>query len=152
VLTAHERTIYWRTHYVQFKRADGRVPRVELLPMGPNFDLTLRRTQFASADLEKESLRQPKEAKPGKTKNVSKDEFGETMGRIHMERQDFTKLELRKMKALKKRTAAEMEGDAEAGEGGEDGGDHDSDIEAAAAAVVKARAGRAGASKRARTG
>ena len=35
-------------------------------------------------------------------KNVSKDAFGEKVGRIHMEHQDFSKLELRKMKANRK--------------------------------------------------
>jgi ribosome production factor 2 len=150
-ITAHDGLIYWRTFYVGFKRSDGRVPRVMLQPMGPNFDLVLRRTQFASADLEKESLRQPKELKPSKTKNVSQDIFGETMGRVHMERQDFTKLQLRKMKGMRKRKAGDME--AEGGEGGggggEEGGD-DSDVEAAAEAVMRARAGRGGANKRAR--
>ena len=37
-----------------------------------------------------------------KTKNVSSDPFGSTLGKLHMSRQDFTKLQTRKMKGLKR--------------------------------------------------
>lgn len=40
---------------------------------------------------------------PKKVKNVKKDVFGSTHGRIHMERQDYSRLQTRKMKGLKKR-------------------------------------------------
>lgn len=43
------------------------------------------------------SLMQPKVVK-----NVSYDAFGTKMGRVHMQRQDFLKLQTRKRKALKK--------------------------------------------------
>ena len=35
-------------------------------------------------------------------KNISHDAFGTKLGRVHMQRQDFSKLQLRKVKALKK--------------------------------------------------
>lgn len=45
-------------------------------------------------------------------KNVSKeDTTGETMGRIHMERQDFNKLELRKTRAHKAERRASNKGE-----------------------------------------
>ena len=37
-----------------------------------------------------------------KKKNISYDNFGTKLGNIHMERQDFAKLQTRKRKALKK--------------------------------------------------
>ena len=39
---------------------------------------------------------------PKKEKNISKDEMGDTFGRIHLGRQDLDKLQTRKMKGLKK--------------------------------------------------
>ena len=45
-----------------------------------------------------------------KTKNVSFDQFGSKLGRVHMQRQDLSKLQTRKMKGLKRsRTAADEE-------------------------------------------
>ena len=35
-------------------------------------------------------------------KNVSHDVFGSKMGRVHMKRQDFSKLQTRKIKGLKR--------------------------------------------------
>lgn len=35
-------------------------------------------------------------------KNVSFDAFGSKMGRVHMQRQDFSKLQTRKLKGLKR--------------------------------------------------
>ena len=43
---------------------------------------------------------------PKKKKNVSYDAFGTKEGRIHMQKQDLSKLQLRKMKGLK-RTSSE---------------------------------------------
>ena len=68
----------------------------------------------------------------GKTKNVETNLFGETLGRLHMERQDFSKLAQRKGKAVKadrKRKA----GDALEDDGGAGG-------EEAAAAASRAAA------------
>lgn len=42
---------------------------------------------------------------PKKKKNISHDVFGTTYGRIHMQKQDLSKLQTRKMKGLKKRPA-----------------------------------------------
>jgi hypothetical protein len=58
--------------------------------------------------------------KTKKVKNVSHDEFGATLGRIHMEKQDFDKLELRKTKGGKADKKAAKLARREAGEEGED--------------------------------
>ena len=76
--------------------------------IGPRVNLTLRRSNFASYDLYKKALKQPdqvlrqdgKKRKP-EEKNISKDAFGSKVGRIHMERQDYSKLNLRKGGAFK---------------------------------------------------
>ena len=39
---------------------------------------------------------------PKKVKNVSYDSFGSKLGRVHMQRQDFSKLQTRKIKGLKR--------------------------------------------------
>lgn len=70
-----------------------------------------------------------------KVKNVSHDEFGETLGRVHMTRQDLGKLELKKTKAIKvlrKRAAGEMTAD---GAGDDDGGAEGDEGAGAAAAM-----------------
>lgn len=40
---------------------------------------------------------------PKKKKNVSHDAFGTKFGRVHMQKQDLSKLQTRKMKGLRKR-------------------------------------------------
>ena len=47
----------------------------------------------------------PKALKPKKRKNISQDTFGTTFGKIHMQKQDLSKLQTRKMKELKKQPA-----------------------------------------------
>ena len=55
----------------------------------------------------------PKALKPKKKKNISHDTFGTTYGRIHMQKQDLSKLQTRKMKGLKKRPAERKAEDEE---------------------------------------
>ena len=52
-------------------------------------------------------------SQPKKKKNVSHDTFGTTYGRIHMQKQDLSKLQTRKMKGLKKRPAERITEDQE---------------------------------------
>lgn len=44
-------------------------------------------------------------SQPKKTKNVAHDDMGDAFGRIHLGKQDISKLQTRKMKGLKKRGA-----------------------------------------------
>jgi len=91
-----------RNYRVQTKKSGTKTPRVELLPMGPDLDLTMRRTRLASNDLFKRALKKPATAKAKKIKNINHDALGNRMGRIHMNTQDFDKLQARKLKGLKK--------------------------------------------------
>lgn len=53
--------IFVRVYYVKYASAAGSsVPDLCLSPMGPNFNLTLRRHQAAPADLLKEANKKPK--------------------------------------------------------------------------------------------
>ena len=45
--------------------------------MGPSFNLRIRRTQLASADLAKAAMRKPKVTVAKKVKNVHRDALGE---------------------------------------------------------------------------
>lgn len=75
---------------------------MELEEVGPSFNFLVRRSKLGSDELYKEAKKQPKEIQPKKKKNISRDAFGSTLGRIHMQKQDLSKLQLRKLKAFKK--------------------------------------------------
>ena len=64
--------------------------------------MVIRRTQFASPELWKASLKQPQALKKKKVKNQSTNIFGETIGRLHLEKQDVDKMGGRKSKALRR--------------------------------------------------
>ncbi|KAF9295554.1 Brix domain-containing protein [Linnemannia elongata] len=98
--------IYLRTYTIVLKRSGVKLPRIELVEMGPSMDMTFGRMTEAKPDVWKQSLRVPKELKPKKKKNITKDVMGDTVGRIHLGKQDFDKIQTRKMKGLKKRTAS----------------------------------------------
>ncbi|XP_005103094.1 ribosome production factor 2 homolog [Aplysia californica] len=95
--------VYIRNFRVLMKKSGSKTPRVELQSMGPSLDLSLRRTRLASDDLFKRALKKPATAKPKKKKNVSHDDLGNKLGRIHMNTQDFAKLQARKLKGLKRK-------------------------------------------------
>ncbi|GIY29884.1 ribosome production factor 2 homolog [Caerostris darwini] len=96
--------ILFRAYRCQLKKIeDSPSPSVELTEMGPHMNLTMRRVQIAPDDVFKKSCKKPLQLKHTKVKNISKDTFGSTHGRIHMERQNYEKLQTRKMKGIKKR-------------------------------------------------
>merc|ERR1712183_450512 len=94
--TAVDNKVLLRSYRIILKKSGTRIPRVELEEIGPSMDVKIRRTKLASEDLMKRARRQPKQLKVTKVKNVSKDVFGSKLGRIHMTKQDFGKLQLRK--------------------------------------------------------
>lgn len=95
--------ILMRSYGIVLKKSGKRVPRVELEVMGPNMDLTLRRSHLAADQLYKQACRKPRAAIVKKTKNISFDAFGAKHGRVHMQKQDLGKLQTRKTKALKRK-------------------------------------------------
>jgi len=100
---AFQGKVHFKNYRILYKKSGTRLPRTELEEMGPSFDLTVRRHQLASDDLYKRALKQPDQLKRKKVKNISKSKLGTTFARVHMERQDYGKLQTRKNRALKQR-------------------------------------------------
>lgn len=88
---------------------------VRLEEIGPSFDLILRRRQMPNLDKLQASLRRPKtqaqKTRQGKgtKKNIETDEMGDTVGRVHVGKQDLSKLQTRKMKGLKRGRADQVD-------------------------------------------
>lgn len=121
--TAVDKKIHVRGYKTALKKSGTKTPRVELEEIGPSLDMDLRRTRIGSDDLFKRAMRQPKAAKAKKVKNISKDQFENKLGRVHLGVQDLSKLHLRKRKALKKTTEEKKrqrleKAQAQGGEGG----------------------------------
>ncbi|KAI0003342.1 Brix domain-containing protein [Russula compacta] len=100
--------VHVRGYAVKLLASGQRIPRVELVPMGPSLDLSLRRHQPADPELWKAALRRPKLKKQDvekglgkKRKNLEVDEMGDLRGHVHIAKQDLTKLQTRKMKGLR---------------------------------------------------
>jgi len=100
--------VHIRTYTLKLLASGTRIPRIELVPMGPSLDLMMRRHLPADAELLKQSLKRPKLKKPDvekglgkKVKNQGVDEMGDLRGRIHIAKQDLGKLQTRKMKGLR---------------------------------------------------
>lgn len=118
VFAVVDKVIHLRTHCISFMKSGTKVPNVKLGPMGPNMDLTLRRSTLAGDDMWKASLKQPVTAKTKKVKNVSVTSIGDKVGRIHMKKQDLNNMGGRRMPVLrttsggKKRREREQDGPA----------------------------------------
>ncbi|KAJ3004064.1 rRNA-binding ribosome biosynthesis protein rpf2 [Thoreauomyces humboldtii] len=104
--------VHMRTYTVQLKKSGTKLPRVELEDMGPSCDWVVRRHRAPNPEAWKMATKVPKELKPKKVKNIERNAMGDQIGRIHMETQDFDKLQTRKMKGLKRGPDEEAE-DAE---------------------------------------
>ena len=105
--------IHQRTYFVKLKKNPngGKTPLPYLIPSGPDMDFKVRRTQFASPETWKLAMKQPAAVKPKKVKNHTTNIFGETIGRLHLEKQDIEKMGGKKSKAL--RMADKLEKDEE---------------------------------------
>lgn len=104
--------------------------------MGPFFDLRPRRTRPADEELWKAAHRKPVAAGKGgdakrkkARKNVDVDEMGDTVGTIHLGRQDLSTLQSRKMKGLKRSAPNDSGGEEEEDEGEEEDGDSEINVD-----------------------
>lgn len=116
VFTALSETkVAMRCYKIELMKATGSsLPFVSLKDMGPFVDFTLGRMQWGDAQRRKEATKVPKEQQLKKKKNVAFNDLGDKLGRIHMEKQDLSKLQTRKVKALKKSVRRDEEGESEA--------------------------------------
>lgn len=104
VCTAYEKKFIFFRHYcVRFKKSGSKVPRVELVSYGPSMDLVIRRFKTAPIVVQYHSMRKPKRKAAWKRKNQEQGDMDSSLGRLHLSRQEMKKLQLRKMKGLKKR-------------------------------------------------
>ena len=75
--------------------------KINLVEIGPSFDLKERNFLLADEVLYKKSLKQPKGVKEVKEKNIEKNKIlGEKRGRIHMQKQNLTAVILKKYKKI----------------------------------------------------
>ena len=100
--------LHLRVYTVKLLKSGSHVPRTELTEMGPSIDLTVRRVREANEDMMRAAMRRPKLEKKDvesglgrKRKNIETDGMGDRVGRIHVGRQDLSKMQGRKMKGLK---------------------------------------------------
>jgi len=100
-------------HYLvrRTKAKSGTDKAVALTECGPSFTLVPRRTAIAADALMKQATRRPTQLKQKKEKNKETNAFAETIGRLHMEKQDLEKLQTRKMKGLKRKFEADDKDD-----------------------------------------
>lgn len=98
-----EGKIHFRFYKISLMKSGTRVPYVQLDEMGPRFDLVLRRNQLANEDLFKKALKQPYQLKPRTTKNKSISTLGVHYGRIHIGRQNYSRINTKAAKLLKRK-------------------------------------------------
>jgi ribosome production factor 2 len=115
--------IHQRTYCLQLKKnpnasSDGAsVPIPCLTSSGPDLDFVLRRTLWADTELASAARVQPRSSTKkrlgpsssirSRNKNQSTNLLGETIGRIHLQKQDVDKIGGRKVKALRRAEQAE---------------------------------------------
>jgi len=113
-------TVHMRTYFVNLKKNPNgttKIPLTFLENCGPDMDFTLRRTNFASSELWKASLKQLKKNRKKsqkKAKNQSTNLFGETIGRLHLQKQNLDKAQGKRAKALREFGKYEAERDKKA--------------------------------------
>ncbi|KAH8049184.1 hypothetical protein JL722_11977 [Aureococcus anophagefferens] len=98
-------------HRLRLTKSGTTVPAANLDPSGPPLVLELRRDHKPSLELWKVALKQPKELKPKKKKNIKTTDLGDTVGRIHLGKQNTAEIQTRKVKALKQRHDDDDDGD-----------------------------------------
>ena len=77
------------------------LPKIQLVEIGPSFDLKERKFSLADEVLYKKALKQPKGIKEIKEKNIEKNKIlGEKRGRIHMQKQNLKAVSLKKYKKI----------------------------------------------------
>ncbi|KAJ8603010.1 hypothetical protein CTAYLR_001551 [Chrysophaeum taylorii] len=87
---------------LRLRKSGTTIPTVNLEESGKPLVLDLRRHHSPSLDLWKTALKQPKQLKPKKRKNISTTPLRDTVGKVHVGRQDIDALQARKVKALKR--------------------------------------------------
>lgn len=96
--------IHQRVYYCKLKKNPNgtKTPLPYLTPSGPDMDFVVRRAELATSDVWKLATHvRNKKNIPKKIKNRSTNMFGETIGRLHLEKQVIDKVAGKKSKALR---------------------------------------------------
>jgi len=102
VCTSLQDKVYFRHYSVVMKKSGTKIPRIELVEVGPRIDMAVLRVRTGASDLVTEAYTVPKTHNAVKHKNITINELQDKLGTVHMERQDFHMAEGKKMKALKR--------------------------------------------------
>jgi len=94
--------IHVRVYLIQTKKSGQRLPRVEVEEMGPRMDFRVGRSKDADESMLKEALKKAKTTEEKTKKNITTDLIGDKIGRIHIGKQDLSKLQTKKVKGLKR--------------------------------------------------
>lgn len=94
--------IHVRCYLISTRRSGQRLPRVEVEEMGPRMDFRVGRIKEADPGMLKEAMKKAKTAEERPKKNITTDVIGDKIGRIHLGKQDMTKLQTRRVKGLKR--------------------------------------------------
>lgn len=97
-----KKLVTFRHYTVQKKKGQDKFPKVVLEEAGPRLDLNFTRATRASRELQALSMKKHKQATIKHAKNVEMGYMGEKLGRLHMEKQDFNQIALKKTKSLGK--------------------------------------------------
>jgi len=113
VCTVGEGKLLIRHYGTHLTRSGTKIPDVNLLPMGPSWDMVVRRHKVPSTDLWNLSCRQPKQLAPKKRKNISENVFGDKIGQIHLGKQDLSSMKVRRVKAIRLANKMDKKGENE---------------------------------------
>jgi ribosome production factor 2 len=104
VVTAAGGRALLRNYFLAFKKSctPGRVPRVELMPMGPSMDFDFRRSHMPAPDVESQAMRQAPKNEMRVKNQAQTPVIGDRVGRLHMKAQPLEAMQTRKIKGLKR--------------------------------------------------
>lgn len=121
--------VYFRVYKLKtLKSNEPKLARIELEETGPRINFKIGRVHSADPEMEKEALKVPKQLQPKERKNIQTDSMGDQVAKIHVGKQDLSRLQTRKMKGLKSRFDQDVsDDDLEEGESNEDFADSVSD-------------------------
>lgn len=95
-----EKIVKVRCYQVEGSVSKSNIDTVEFTEIGPSFDLKERKFVLADDEMYRKTLREPKELKEKREKNVEKNKLGEKRGRLHMQKQNLNSLSLKKYKKI----------------------------------------------------
>lgn len=94
--------VYFKHCAIRLKKSGSKVPRIELVEVGPSMEFIVRRHRLPPDDLRKEAMKTATKSSKKKVKNVSGNSLSGKVGRIYMPKQEVNGIALSKIKGLKR--------------------------------------------------